>query len=58
MTTYIIKMAGAGTVISEKVDADSFLIQDGLIAFRQTGVPAPVFMVGVSRLISVKPEGS
>ena len=54
MTTYDVKIAGSGSVISEKLEADSIRCIDGLLEFWLKGVC--IFYVGVNRLISARPR--
>jgi hypothetical protein len=49
-----VKLAGGESVINEKVDADQYIVMDGVMSFRVAG--KIVFSVGVNRLISVRPR--
>lgn len=51
---YEVKLAGSGSVISEKVEADHWSIIDGVLSFWHGR--KNIFSVGVNRLISVRPR--
>lgn len=53
--TWVVKLAGVESVITEKVKADSFTVIDGVVTFKRAR--ERVLVVGVPRLISIKPEG-
>ena len=50
---YDVKLAGSGSVISEKVSADNVYLANGVFEFWLAG--KIVFYVGIHRLISVRP---
>ena len=51
---WLVKLAGSESVITERVDADSFVVIDGTVTFKKAR--ERVLVVGIPRLISIKPE--
>jgi hypothetical protein len=50
---YDVKLAGSGSVIGEKIEADNIYMANGIFEFWLMG--KVVFYAGIHRLISVRP---